>query len=64
MGLALEESVQEDEDQVERQNGVSIVFEKKLISHIENKIIDYQLTPAEGFVITTEGPNPCGDCSC
>ena len=65
MGLALEESVQEENDQVEQQNGISIVFEKNIMPHIEKKIIDYQLSPAEGFVITSEGPNPaCGDCSC
>lgn len=65
MGLALEESVQEDKDQVEQQNGVSIVYEKNIIPHVNNKVIDYQVSPTEGFIIASEGPEPeCGSCSC
>ncbi len=65
MGLALEESVAEGEDQVEQHDGVSIVYDKNIIGHLDNKVIDYTVSPAEGFIITSEGPNPnCGSCSC
>jgi len=65
LGLALEESVQEEEDQVEQQNGISIVYDKNIKDHVSNKVIDYQLSPAEGFVIATDGQEPgCGSCSC
>jgi Fe-S cluster assembly iron-binding protein IscA len=65
LGLALEESIQEDKDQLEQQGGVSIVFEKNILPYVSNKIIDYRISPSEGFVILNEGPNSsCGSCSC
>lgn len=65
MGLALEESVKEDEDQVEEAEGVPFVLEKKVVPHLDNKTIDYITSPQEGFIIRKEGKDPgCGDCSC
>lgn len=63
--MALEESVDENEDQVEETEGVSFVFEKKVLPHLNDKIIDYVTTPQEGFMISKENPDTqCGSCSC
>lgn len=65
MGLALEESVKENEDETEEAEGVPFVFEKRVGPHIEDKVIDYVITPQEGFMIRKENPDTqCGSCSC
>ena len=65
MGLALEESVEEEKDEVEKSEGISIVYEKGIESHVNDKVIDYVTSPRQGFIIAKEGPDKgCGSCSC
>lgn len=50
---------------MEEAAGVPFVLEKKVVPHVDDKIIDYITTPQEGFVIRKDGSDSeCGDCSC
>lgn len=60
MGLALEESIQEEQDQQEEVDGISFIYEKKIASHVNDKIIDYITGSQSGFYIKKEGFDSCG----
>lgn len=65
MGLTLDESVQEEQDQREEIDGLSFVYEKRIAPHVNDKVIDFIMGPRSGFQIKNEGPDfCCGTCSC
>ena len=66
MGLALEESVDESSEIVEKVDGVQFVFEERIKPHVEGKVLDYyQDATNEGFTINNEAPgSDCGGGCC
>ncbi len=62
--MALEESVDNENDIVEQVNSLQIVFEEKVLPHIKGKVLDYQREGArEGFALYDEDAGPdCGGC--
>lgn len=65
MGLALDESMREEQDQQMEIDELSFIYEKRIAPHVEDKIIDYVTGVQSGFQIKKEGPDSCcGTCSC
>jgi len=63
LGLALEESVDEENEVVEKVDGLQFVCEEKVVPHVQGKILDYhQDEMNEGFTIYDENPGSCGGC--
>jgi len=63
LALALDESLQEERDLLEHNNGVAFVYEKAIAPFVEDKVIDFQTGPRGGFSITEEGRDAdCGSC--
>ncbi|GEM_PF-4194740 len=64
MGLALEESVNSEDDHVKEVEGVNFVFAEKVLKHINGKVLDYKNDANyEGFTILDENPgSDCGGC--
>jgi Fe-S cluster assembly iron-binding protein IscA len=63
LALALDESVQEGQDQLEETDGVTIIYDKNIAPHVNDRIIDYHTGPQGGFSIKKETPDlDCGSC--
>ncbi len=63
MALALDETVNEEQDLLKEAEGVSIIYDKEIAPNVDNKIIDFIDGPQGGFSISNEGPdNSCGSC--
>ena len=64
--MTLDESYDENNDLIMGVDNLRIVYEKKLESHLEGKVVDYQTAPNEGFAIySSDGAGGCdssGDC--
>jgi Fe-S cluster assembly iron-binding protein IscA len=63
LALALDESLKEDRDLLEQNDGVSFIYEKTIAPFVDGKVIDYQGGPQGGFTIKSEGlDSNCGSC--
>ncbi|MDO9534486.1 MAG: hypothetical protein Q7J85_03945 [Bacillota bacterium] len=63
--MALDESVKEDDDRLYETDGLTIIYEKKIAPHLNDRIIEFHSGPQGGFSIQKEGSDSgCGGTCC
>ena len=61
LGLTLEESFREGQDEQKEIDGVAFVYEERIAPFVNDKKIDFITGPQSGFQIKGMGPDSCCD---
>jgi Fe-S cluster assembly iron-binding protein IscA len=65
LGLTLEESIDEENDLVEKIDGLVFTYLRGIAPYVNGKVIDYHTGPERGFSINSAQPGcSCDGCSC